>query len=60
MSKVYLLKSKAIEGPEECSGLKPHPVLDEVHESAKGKDKQPELSTALVEVIPGKSNKDEK
>ena len=60
VSEVYPLKSKAVERPEDGSGLKPHLVLDEVHEGAKGKDEQPELSTVLVEVIPGKSNKDEK
>ncbi len=60
VGEVELLESEAVAWPEESLRVKPHLVLDQVGESAKGKDEQPELSTVLVEVIPGKSNKDEK
>ena len=60
VGEVELLESEAVAWPEESLRVKPHLVLDEMHKSAKGEDEKPEPSTVLVEVIPGKSNKDEK
>ena len=59
VGKVYLLESKAEKRPEDGSGFKPHLVLDEMHEGAEGKDKEPCLSTASVEVKSGEGE-DEK
>ncbi len=57
---VYLLKSKAIERPEESLSEKPHLVKDEVSEAAEGEDKEPRFAIAPVEPKPGGGNENEK
>lgn len=39
---------------------KPHLVLNEMDEGAKGEDKEPRFPTVPVEIIPGKGDEDEK
>lgn len=58
--KVYPVKSKAIKRPEERSGLKPHLVENEMGEGAEGKDGEPDLPVASVEVKSSKGNDKEK
>ena len=59
-SKVYFLESKAVERPEDGSGLKPHLVKDKMGEGAEGKDKEPGFATTSVQVKSGKGDEDEK
>jgi len=60
VSKVYFLESKAVERPEDGSGLKPHLVKDKMGEGAEGKDKEPGFATTSVQVKSGKGDEDEK
>ncbi|GAH07366.1 unnamed protein product, partial [marine sediment metagenome] len=46
--------------PEEGSGLKPHLVENEMGEGAEGKDEEPDLPVASVEVKSSKGNDKEK
>ena len=60
IGEVELLESEAVAWPEESLRVKPHLVLDEMHEGAKGEDEKPGFAPVLVEVIPGKGDNDEK
>ena len=60
VGEVYFFKSKAKKRPEQGSGFKPHLVLDEVGECAKGEDEKPGFAPVLVEVKAGKSDESKK
>ena len=59
LGEVYLLEGKAIEWPEECSRLEPHPVEDEMGECAERENEEPGLSMLPIEEKPGKGDKHE-
>ena len=60
ISEVHPFKSKAKKRPEQGSRFKPHLVLDEMHEGAKGEDEKPGFAPVLVEVKASKSAESKK